>query len=445
MKSILEGDLNSITLIQIVPSMASEDNIQQAIQAVRDGQSIRKASEAWGVSFSTLRDRVVANAQPKGQYEAQVMQKLSPDQEKHLADWVLAQEALGLPVKHRQIEVFANRILRASGSDQTIGEHWLQKFIGRYPVLKTKKDRRMDIKRLDAASTDVIKAWFHLAIPVIQTIDPQDRWNMDETGIMEGLGINGLCVALSETKEALSKHPESRIWTTIIECISATRKALPPLVIFKGKDIQQQWLPDNDQDLDPLRNWRFSTSQNGWTSYDNALEWLTKMFCPTTATSKKRLLIVDGHGSHETDDFMWTCFSNNIYLLFLPGHASHVLQPLDLSVFSPLKTTYRRGINDLTVMTDCAPIGKRLFLRCYAQARKDAITERNIRSGRKASELWPVNLDKPLMTRLLLNPASQPASDRRLIKTPNRSQEVHRLISTNVRLRRLQTIDRPSG
>ncbi|EAQ92239.1 hypothetical protein CHGG_00474 [Chaetomium globosum CBS 148.51] len=134
------------------------------------------------------------------------------------------------------------------------------------------------------------------------------------------------------------------------------------------------------------------------------------MFCPTTATSKKRLLIVDGHGSHETDDFMWTCFSNNIYLLFLPGHASHVLQPLNLSVFSLLKTTYRRGINDLTVMTDCAPIGKRLFLRRYAQAKNDAIKERNIRSGWKASGLWPVNLDKPLMSRLLLNPTSQSVS-----------------------------------
>ena len=63
---------------------------------------------------------------------------------------------------------------------------------------------------------------------------------MDETGIMEGLGINGLCVGSSATKFALAKHPESRIWTTIIECISALGASLPPLVIFKGKDIQQQ-------------------------------------------------------------------------------------------------------------------------------------------------------------------------------------------------------------
>ena len=97
--------------------MASEDIIQLAIQAVRAGQSIRKASQTWGVPFSTLRDRVVVNAQPKGQYKAQVLQKLSPDQERHLADWILTQEALGLAPKHQQIRTFANRILHASGSD----------------------------------------------------------------------------------------------------------------------------------------------------------------------------------------------------------------------------------------------------------------------------------------------------------------------------------------
>ena len=172
---------------------------------------------------------------------------------------------------------------------------------------------------------------------------------------------------------------------------------------------------------------------------------------------------------------MWTCYINNIYLLFLPAHASHVLQPLDLSVFSPLKTAYRCGIDDLALMTDSAPIGKRLFLCCYSKARSDAITERNIRSGWKASGLWPVNVDKPLMSRLLLptqptqptqpaqpnqptqptqpnqptqptqptQPSSQgvnkPSSQE--VKTPSRSQEVHKLVATNYRLKRLKAID----
>jgi hypothetical protein len=31
---------------------------------------------------------------------------------------------------------------------------------------------------------------------------------MDETGIMAGMGINGLCVGSAETKTAIKKHPE---------------------------------------------------------------------------------------------------------------------------------------------------------------------------------------------------------------------------------------------
>lgn len=452
--------------------MANEDLIQGAIAAVNDGQSLRKASEQWGVPFSTLRHRLVNHTQPKGQYEAKVMQKLSPHQESHLVNWVLTQEALGLPVSHAQIQTFANRILHASGSQHLVGKHWMQKLIRRYPVLKTKKKKRMDIKRLEGTSIDVLKEWFHLlAIPEISKIQPQDRWNMDETGLMEGLGINGLCVGSSATKVALAKHPESRIWTTIVECISASGASLPPLVIFKGKDVQQQWFPDDDGALDFLRTWRFTTSENGWTSNAIALEWLTKVFIPSTTTTAPRLLVVDGHGSHETDDFMWHCYINNIHLLFLPAHASHVLQPLDVAVFSPLKAAYRRQIANLAVMTDCAPIGKRLFLAAYAVARKEGLTERNIRSGWKASGLWPVNLSKPVMSPLLLKEASQPGSQpasqpatqpasqpvsqsasqranrqafRQAIKkvtTPSRSQEIHNLVASNKAIRGLTAVD----
>ncbi len=126
--------------------MTPENAIQSAIEAVNNGQSIRKANEAFKVPFSTLRDRVVDHTRPKGQYEAEVMQKLSPDQEKHLVTWILAQEALGFPVKQKEIELFANRVPDASGSSETVGKNWLQKFINRHPALKTKKDRRMETR-----------------------------------------------------------------------------------------------------------------------------------------------------------------------------------------------------------------------------------------------------------------------------------------------------------
>lgn len=60
-----------------------------------------------------------------------------------------------------------------------------------------------------------------------------------------------------------------------------------------------------------------------------------------------RLLILDGDGSHVNVEFMWECKRNNVELLFLPSHSSHVLQPLDLGTFSPLKSRYQKEIADL--------------------------------------------------------------------------------------------------
>ena len=120
------------------------------------------------------------------------------------------------------------------------------------------------------------------------------------------------------------------------------------------------------------------------------------------STLEPRLLILDGHRSHETTEFMYSCFQNNVYLLFLPPHTSHVLQPLDLSVFSSLKSHYRKEVGFLTLLTDSSPIGKQNFLSCYAKARKEALSAKIIKAGWKATGLWPKSMAKPLMSPLFL-------------------------------------------
>ncbi|CCF42035.1 transposase, partial [Colletotrichum higginsianum] len=102
---------------------------------------------------------------------------------------------------------------------------------------------------------------------------------MDETGILEGQGSNGLVLGMSETKSVRKKQPGSRAWVSIIECISALGHALDPLIIYKGKTVQQQWFP---LDLGPYEGWQFTATENGWTTDDTAVEWLQKVFIPQT-------------------------------------------------------------------------------------------------------------------------------------------------------------------
>ncbi|KAL8283090.1 hypothetical protein RB597_010508 [Gaeumannomyces tritici] len=143
---------------------------------------------------------------------------------------------------------------------------------------------------------------------------------------------------------------------------------------------------------------------------NNALiEWLQKVFLPVTRPDplQPRLLILDGHGSHITKKFMYLYLRNNIYLLYLPPRTSHVLQPSDLSVFSPLKHTYRKITGSQALFTCSTVVGKRQFLQAYASARSQALTPYTIQLGWRASGLWPRNIRKPLSNRLLLENSSQ--------------------------------------
>ena len=54
----------------------------------------------------------------------------------------------------------------------------------------------------------------------------------------------------------------------------------------------------------------------------------------------KVLLLIDNHNSHRSVAAVDFCKQNGIILLSFPPHCSHKLQPLDRSVYGPLKKCY---------------------------------------------------------------------------------------------------------
>ena len=221
----------------------------------------------------------------------------------------------------------------------------------------------------------------------------ENVWNFDETGVALGVCTNQQVIADARKKKAYNKSPESREWVSVLECVSAVGKKLQCLVIFKGKSLQSTWFPSVN-----TPDWLYTTSANGWTSNAIGLEWLRRIFIPQTApsVSSHRLLILDGHGSHTPIDFMWECKKNNIHLLYLPAHASHVLQPLSLALFSVVKSSYRNAISALSALEDAIPIKKERFVTSYNLAREEGLSERVIRAGWKATGLVPFNMEKVL-------------------------------------------------
>ncbi|KJZ69918.1 hypothetical protein HIM_10703 [Hirsutella minnesotensis 3608] len=168
---------------------------------------------------------------------------------------------------------------------------------------------------------------------------------------------------------------------------------LPAKVIFQGKLHQASWYESGVPD-----DWHIAVSENGWTSDDLALNWLKEVFDPNTrrrTVGTHRLLILDGHGSHVTPEFDKYCTANSIVVLQMPAHSSHLLQPLDVGCFSPLKTIYGRKVQE-KMLAGIHHIDKQDFLPMYLEARRQALSPSNIRSGFMATGLFPFDPNRVL-------------------------------------------------
>ncbi|RAQ99007.1 hypothetical protein DDE83_009211 [Stemphylium lycopersici] len=74
------------------------------------------------------------------------------------------------------------------------------------------------------------------------------------------------------------------------------------------------------------------------------------------------------------------CIENKIITLCMPPYTSHLLQPLDVSCFSPLKRAYGHEIQELA-RQGVYHIDKVDFLTTYTQIRPAVFTEQNIQAG----------------------------------------------------------------
>ena len=121
-----------------------------------------------------------------------------------------------------------------------------------------------------------------------------------------------------------------------MNCICADGTSISSMIIFKDENISKSWL---SKEL--LKGWHISCNNKGWTNNVHGVQWLKKCFEPVTqekADGEPRLLICDGHDSHISAAFIYHCMQNDIVLLLLLPHSSHLMQPLDVGVFGPLKT-----------------------------------------------------------------------------------------------------------
>ena len=406
-------------------SREKDQTLQLAIQSYqnREYTSVRACAKAYGLNESSLRTRL-KNGENKSTSHA-YQQLLTPAQEQMLVQWILDLDSQGHAPSHAKVREMAQIIRSVSnstsnltGSPPSIGHNWVHRFKLRNPKVATLLGKTLDSARVNGTSSEALREWFALFEKTVAKyhIQPCDIYNMDETGIALGACCNQWVLGQSNKKQTYLKSPENREWVTIVETIGAQGQLLQPLVIFKGQGLQSTWFPKEQHP-----DWKFAHSPNGWTSSEIAISWLREIFLPQRAqTTTPTLLVMDGHKTHCTLEFMWECFQNNVKVLYLPAHSSHVTQPLDLSCFSTVKKNYRGQIADLAQFDDSAPVKKIQFCKCYKKARQEGLTSTTIKSGWKAAGLVPFNPDKVYGSRL--TKAGKPELKSKAPGTPQKVQ-----------------------
>ncbi|EFQ94795.1 hypothetical protein PTT_07410 [Pyrenophora teres f. teres 0-1] len=310
------------------------------------------------------------------------------------------------------IRNFASQI-----TQREVGIHWIDRFVQRHPdELISKWTTSIDNNRHKADSAKKYSLYFDLLREKIEQYHVEARYiyNMDEKGFMlSAVGRSKRIFSRTsfETGKRRSTIQDgSREWITLLACICADGSYLEPALIYKSASslIQNTWLQALDHETHQVR---ITSSPSSWTNNDIGLAWLKQVFdrsIKAKARSSYRLLILDGHGSHLTIDFIEYCDQNKILLAIYPPHSTHTLQPLDVVLFKPLSTAYLNEVSAFMERSQgLTSMSKRDFFPLFYRAWQASFKETTILKAFEATGLSPFNPTRQvILQRFAISPLS---------------------------------------
>ena len=210
----------------------------------------------------------------------------------------------------------------------------------------------------------------------MDTVDitsPEQIWSGDETGIqnvpkeIKVLGYRKIC-----TFQQVSS--EQGKTSTVLSFVRAVGNVVPPLVIHKGEHVQDSWKIKAPGDVQLGATTKGYITKSKFHQY--GLHFIKYL---------KNLLINDGHKSHLYNlPFYEAMRANDIEVLTIPSHTSHILQPLDSIPFAQFKRHWEKNLM-------CYNNSHSHFWEVFAPAWNTAMCVKNIMAGFRNTGIYPYN------------------------------------------------------
>lgn len=373
----------------------SEEQLQRALDEIKAGTlSVYKASVVYKVPFSTLycrskgtRGRIKKSKGRKTALPENIENTLAASV-KTLAKW-------GFGLGRKEIMDLVGQYVNGNKwetpfKDGIPGEDWFLNFKRRHN-LSIRKPETLEYARKKAATDPfTIYGYFDLLKKTLTELNLEDKpqciWNLDESS---------LSIDPSRTKVVGEKGQSSsrvtstsgRENTTFVLAASAAGQRAPPLIIYKGKNMWDQWRAPPDKEY-PRTS--YAASPNGWMETEIFINYFKKTLIPALGAERPVLVLYDGHATHVSVDLIETALAHDITILKIPPHTSDRLQPLDLSVFRSFKQKW----DEIVTKWQRQNIGQRLPKSLFSQFLGETwlkVSEDVIKSGFIKGGIYPFN------------------------------------------------------
>ncbi|XP_045778739.1 uncharacterized protein LOC123876488 [Maniola jurtina] len=375
----------------------SQEDLRLAVAQVKSGElSNYAASKLYGIPTSTLNDHVKGKtgllSQSLGRPPA-----IPIEMENKLAHCLRTLEKWGWGLSRTEILDIVSEFIRANKiitpfKNNRPGPDWFILFRLRHN-LSIKKPQSVEYLRKRMTDPFVIAEYFTLLKKTLLELgihNPEQIWNLDETSVCldptKTKVVGGKGLPCTRTTQGSGKEN-----VTVLTTVNAAGSKLSPLIVFKGKYMYNEWMSANQKDKYDFEI-SYAASKRGWMETDIFYNYMKRIVIPGLGENRPVLMIYDGHSTHVDTRVVALASENNITILKLPAHTSHLLQPLDLAVFKSFKTSWDKKLVQWQRQNVGVKLRKQTFSELFAETWHQ-VSPFVIQSGFRKGGIYPLNAD----------------------------------------------------